>query len=196
MRVLAALRAVVAYHWPLFRGGPAARLGVRIQRGCSFGHRRRITVGRGVRFLRGAIVHADPEGKIVLQEGAVICRYAILQSVGGTIEVGARSSVGDFCNLYGQGGLWIGSDVMLASGVRIVPARHTFEDPSLPVRTQPTTASGVTIADGAWLGVNVVVLDGVTVGRNAVIGAGSVVTRSIPDGALAVGVPARVISQR
>lgn len=34
---------------------------------------------------------------------------------------------------------------------------------------------------------------GVTIGRNAVIGAGSVVTKDIPDNAVAVGNPARVI---
>jgi len=48
-----------------------------------------------------------------------------VQSAGGSIEIGERSSISDFCSLYGQGGLRIGRDVMLASGVRIVPGgRH------------------------------------------------------------------------
>jgi acetyltransferase-like isoleucine patch superfamily enzyme len=42
----------------------------------------------------------------------------------------------------------------------------------------------------------VIVLDGVRIGKGAVIGAGSVVNRDIPDEAIAVGNPARVIKMR
>jgi maltose O-acetyltransferase len=42
----------------------------------------------------------------------------------------------------------------------------------------------------------VTVLGGVTIGDGAVIGAGSVVSKDIPSGAIAVGVPARVIRMR
>jgi len=183
-------------HWPFFCGGPRTRLFVSIERGCSFRYRRRITVGRGVRFLRGAVLLADPNGTVTLHDGAVVCRYAVVQSAGGTIDIGERSSIGDFCSLYGQGGLRIGRDVMLASGVRVIPAGHTFDDPTLAVVLQPTTARGVTIHDGAWLGANVVVLDGVSIGRNAVVGAGSVVTRPVPEGAVAIGAPARIVRER
>lgn len=51
----------------------------------------------------------------------------------------------------------------------------------------------VRIGNNVWMGGNSVVLMGVTIGRNAVIGAGSVVTKDIPDNAVAVGNPARVI---
>jgi acetyltransferase-like isoleucine patch superfamily enzyme len=40
------------------------------------------------------------------------------------------------------------------------------------------------------------VLDGVVIGGGAVIGAGAVVTHSVPAGAIAVGVPARVVGSR
>ena len=41
-----------------------------------------------------------------------------------------------------------------------------------------------------------IVLDGVHIGKGAVIGAGSVVANDIPDGGIAVGVPARVVKMR
>jgi acetyltransferase-like isoleucine patch superfamily enzyme len=37
------------------------------------------------------------------------------------------------------------------------------------------------------------VLPGVDIGRHVVVGAGSIVTRALPDNAVAVGAPARVV---
>ena len=52
------------------------------------------------------------------------------------------------------------------------------------------------IEDDVWLGVGVTVLDGVRIGQGAVIAAGAVVTSSVPAGAIAGGVPARIIGMR
>ena len=41
-----------------------------------------------------------------------------------------------------------------------------------------------------------IVLSGVRIGKGAVIGAGSVVTNDVPDGAIAVGIPASIIKMR
>lgn len=49
------------------------------------------------------------------------------------------------------------------------------------------------IADNVDIGANAVVIGPITVGKNAVIGAGSVVVRSVPDDAIVVGNPARVL---
>jgi bifunctional UDP-N-acetylglucosamine pyrophosphorylase/glucosamine-1-phosphate N-acetyltransferase len=49
------------------------------------------------------------------------------------------------------------------------------------------------IGDGAFIGVDTMLRAPVKVGRRSRTGAGSVVTKDIPDGATAVGVPARVI---
>lgn len=52
----------------------------------------------------------------------------------------------------------------------------------------------VIIGNNVWLGENVTILKGVEIGDNVIIGAGSIVTKSIPSDSIAVGVPARVIS--
>jgi acetyltransferase-like isoleucine patch superfamily enzyme len=46
---------------------------------------------------------------------------------------------------------------------------------------------------GASIGSGATLLCGITVGENALIGAGSVVTRDVPDWAVVVGNPARVV---
>jgi acetyltransferase-like isoleucine patch superfamily enzyme len=142
------------------------------------------------------MVFADSKGEISIGDRSAICRYAVIQAAGGNISIGSHTIIGDFCSLYGQGGLIIGDKVMIASGCRIIPNQHTFENIDLPIIDQHCKSSGISIQDGVWMGSNAIVLDGVHIGQGAIIGAGSVVTHSIPAFSIAVGVPARVIRTR
>jgi acetyltransferase-like isoleucine patch superfamily enzyme len=49
--------------------------------------------------------------------------------------------------------------------------------------------------DGCWIGVDARILPGVTIGRHAVVGANAVVSHDVPDGAVAGGMPTRLIKQ-
>lgn len=52
------------------------------------------------------------------------------------------------------------------------------------------------IGDNVTLGANVTIIGGVKIGNNVTIGAGTVVVKDIPDNAIAVGNPARVIKYK
>jgi acetyltransferase-like isoleucine patch superfamily enzyme len=54
---------------------------------------------------------------------------------------------------------------------------------------------GPRVLAGAKIGANATLLPGVVIGRDALVGAGSVVVRDIPDGAVVVGNPARIVRQ-
>jgi sugar O-acyltransferase (sialic acid O-acetyltransferase NeuD family) len=54
-------------------------------------------------------------------------------------------------------------------------------------------AGAVSIGDGAIIGVNATIIEGVSIGNCAIVGAGAVVLSDVPDGATAVGNPARLI---
>jgi acetyltransferase-like isoleucine patch superfamily enzyme len=105
---------------------------------------------------------------------------------------GVRISGG--CVLSAVASVRLGRDVLLARNVYISDHSHGYEDVERPVREQGIIGvAPVTIGDGAWLAQGVVVCPGVTIGRGAVIGAGSVVLDDVPDHAVAVGAPARVV---
>lgn len=55
------------------------------------------------------------------------------------------------------------------------------------------TCKPVLIREYAWVGAGATILSGVCIGRHAIVGAGSVVTKDVPDYAVAVGNPAKVI---
>lgn len=51
----------------------------------------------------------------------------------------------------------------------------------------------ITVGDNVHIGTNAIIMPGVTIGNNCIIGCGAIVTKNIPDGSIAVGIPARVI---
>jgi len=99
--------------------------------------------------------------------------------------------------IVAYGRVELDEDVLVAAGVYISDVSHTYSDPDLAIRRQGTTApKPVHIGAGAWLAQNAVVLPGVTIGARAVVGANAVVRHDVPDGSVAVGVPARVIARK
>ena len=64
----------------------------------------------------------------------------------------------------------------------------------VPVREQPGVFEPITIGEDSWIGERAVV--SADVGKHCVVGAGAVVTKPVPDYAIVVGVPAKVIGDR
>lgn len=153
-----------------------------------------IEIGSKCKIFQGSIIDATM-GKIVFKSNVTVCVNSIVNSAGGFIEIDSGTTIGDFCNLYGQGGLTIGKDIMVASCVQIVPNSHTYQDVSKAIKFQDEESKGITIEDGCWIGTNVAILDGTTIGKNSVIAAGSIVNKNVPDYSVAAGVPARIVKQ-
>lgn len=52
------------------------------------------------------------------------------------------------------------------------------------------------IGDNVSLGCNVIIIGGVHIGNNVTIGAGAVVVKDVPDNAIVVGNPARILKYK
>ena len=137
-------------------------------------------------------------GPVKIGKGTHIHRDCIIETgADGSLTIGADTHIQPRCQFSAyKGSIEIGNGVQIAPNCAFYPYNHKFA-PNETIKTQPLqTKGGIVINDDAWLGVGVIVLDKVRIGMGAMVGAGSVVTRDIPEGAVAVGVPAHVVKMR
>lgn len=128
--------------------------------------------------------------------GAGSCLQTLGDARGPVLFIGRGTSIAGTAVLSAASCLSLGERVLLARNVYIADHMHNFADVDRPVLDQGISrVAPVRIGDGAWLGQNVVIGPGVSIGRGAVIGANSVVLDDVPAHAVAVGAPARIVSQ-
>jgi galactoside O-acetyltransferase len=136
---------------------------------------------------------------IRLGERIYVDRGFVLRACeGGSIVVGDDFGANGNVRLIADcgGHVEVGDKVIVGPNVVIRASNHRIERTDVPIREQGHTGGRIEIGDDVWIGANVVILPGVRIGAHAVVGAGAVVTRSVPEYAVAAGVPARVIADR
>jgi acetyltransferase-like isoleucine patch superfamily enzyme len=161
-------------------------------------HPHKISISDNVVIDDNCLLDAKGEGNggITIGAGVFIGRNTILSCKGGDILIEDRTNIGFNCEVFSASRVRIGRDALLAAYCYVIGGDHDFPDPTLPVLEQGRRSAGVDIGEGAWLGAGAKILDGVSVGDGAIVGAGAVVREGVPAGAIAGGVPARIIGQR
>jgi lipopolysaccharide O-acetyltransferase len=153
----------------------------------------------GSRSVLQPPIRLDGEDRIAVGSDVFVGAGAWLQVLSGPdgegfIEIGDGCSLAGGCVLSSAASVRLGRRVLFARHVYVADHRHAFADGTRAVLDQGIEqVAPVTIGDGAWLGENVVVGPGVTIGRGAVIGANAVVLADVPERAVAVGAPARIV---
>lgn len=157
-----------------------------------------VELGQNVIIDAYARIHCHKAGRIKIGDNSYIGDGAMIHTgkKTGFVTIGSNCTVQAYTLVHGHGGCEIGNDVRIAGHTVIIPANHRFEDTSKTIREQGLTKSGIKIENDVWIGSACIILDGVTVGTGCVLGAGAVVHKSLPAGSVAVGSPARPISNR
>jgi acetyltransferase-like isoleucine patch superfamily enzyme len=119
--------------------------------------------------------------------------------IGTFVEIQKNVIVGSRCKVSSHSflceGVILEDEVFIGHGVMFtndIYPRSTNEDGSLKTDADWDVVE-TRVKRCASIGSNATILAGVTVGEKAIVGAGAVVTRDVPDYAIVVGVPARVI---
>jgi UDP-2-acetamido-3-amino-2,3-dideoxy-glucuronate N-acetyltransferase len=127
------------------------------------------------------------------------CKIGDETKIGSFVEIQKNVTVGCRCKVSSHSflceGVVIEDEVFIGHGVM-------FTNDLYP---KATNADGSLQTDSDWavvktlvkrcasIGSNATVLPGLTIGEKALVGAGAVVTKDVPDYAIVMGVPARVV---
>jgi len=161
-------------------------------------HPHKIHIGSDVVIDDNCLLDAKGETNrgIRIGDGVFIGRNTILSCKNGDIVVGDAANIGFNCEVFSASSVTIGRAVLMAAYGYVIGGDHDFSDPAKAVLAQSRTSTGVVVGDGVWMGAGAKILDGVNIGPLAVIGAAAVVRENVPASAIAVGIPARVVSTR
>jgi acetyltransferase-like isoleucine patch superfamily enzyme len=90
----------------------------------------------------------------------------------------------------------VGKFARITSGTRILT--HFIDTNFTPQPNRPfhMDTGKVVIGDYVFIGMNVVIAKPIVIGDWAIIGANTVVTKDVPEGAILVGSPAKVVGYR
>ena len=111
-----------------------------------------------------------------------ICAHCFIEN---DVVIGDRVTVKNGVQLWD--GLRVGDDVFIGPNVTFTNDRYPRS------KHHPATFAVTTVKTGASIGGGATILPGISIGRGAMVGAGAVVTQSVPDGAVVVGNPARIV---
>jgi len=146
-----------------------------------------------------AVVDED----VVIGEGTKIWHFSHIQSgsrigkkcvFGQNVNVGNNVTIGNYCKIQ--------NNVSIYEGVTLED--YVFCGPSMvftnildPRCKYPQVGAKyyikTLVKEGASIGANATIVCGHTLGKHCMIGAGSVVTKDVPDYALVIGNPGRVV---
>jgi acetyltransferase-like isoleucine patch superfamily enzyme len=100
------------------------------------------------------------------------------------LKLGYKTDIGAFTYINAKNGVVIEDFVQIGSHCSIYS-----------ISTIDNKEGQIVLKRNCRIGSHTVIMPGVTIGENSIIGAFSFVNKDIPDNAIAVGVPAKVIKQ-
>ncbi|MHC1716423.1 MAG: acyltransferase [Candidatus Dojkabacteria bacterium] len=148
------------------------------------------------------------EDGVILEDGTKVWHFCHIRN---DVHIGRNCILGDY--VFIDSGVEIGDDtkiqnyvpiyhgVVLEEGVFLGPNSLTTNDMVPRSRTEEGdlkrdsdwSVGAIYIGKDASIGAGAVIRPGVRIGAHALIGAGAVVTKDVPEGAIVVGNPAKIL---
>jgi len=123
-------------------------------------------------------------------ELSIISSKALIEGSLNQLIVGKCSFIGQVCmSIHAE--IKISSYVVINDGVKLLTASHAVDDSAWTSWAKP-----IIIDDYAWIATDAIILPGVHIGKGAIVGAGAVVSKDIPEYAIAVGNPAKLLDKQ
>ncbi|MEM1157075.1 MAG: WcaF family extracellular polysaccharide biosynthesis acetyltransferase [Verrucomicrobiota bacterium] len=117
----------------------------------------------------------------------VVVRAGVNISFPWRLELGNDVWLGEEVMILTLAPVKVGSSVCISQRAYLCSGSHDASSEAFDLKTEP-----IEVGSGCWIAAMAFVGPGVTLGPNARIGAGAVVLQDVPEGALAVGVPAQI----
>jgi UDP-2-acetamido-3-amino-2,3-dideoxy-glucuronate N-acetyltransferase len=121
------------------------------------------------------------------------CKIGKNCKIGSFVYIEEGVIIGDNCRI--KPFVFIPTGVFIENNVFIGPS-VTFTNHKYPEVSDDWVLDKTIVKEGASLGANSVIVPGVTIGKRALIGSGAVISKDVPDNAIVVGNPARIIRYR
>ncbi len=115
-------------------------------------------------------------------KGCNICSHCLIEN---DVVVGDRVTI--------KSGVQLWDGLRLEDDVFVGPNVSFGNDPFPRSKKYPSSFEQTLVLVGASIGAGSVILPGLTIGAKAMVGAGAVVTKSVPENAVVVGNPARIV---
>ncbi|MFA5199553.1 MAG: NTP transferase domain-containing protein [Candidatus Omnitrophota bacterium] len=168
------------------------------------------------KFMNNGVTIIDPESTFIsfgtkIGADTVIYPFTVIER---GVRIGKRCSVGPFAHL--RDNVELKDDVTAGNFIEMVRAKigsktfvkhfsyigDSFVGSNVNIGAGTVTANfdgvnknNTVIKDNVKIGSDTIIVAPARIGKSAVTGAGSVITKNIPDNAVAVGVPARILKK-
>lgn len=152
-----------------------------------------VEIGVDVFIAPQARIFAEPGRTIRIGDGVRIAADCVLH---GPITLGAHVSVNHHVTMDGgRTGITIGAQSRIAAYATLYAFNHGMAA-NQPIREQAVNSTGIHVGEDVWIGAQAGIVDGITIGDGAIIGMNAQVTRNVAAYTIVAGNPAAVIGNR